>query len=332
MSKTIIFVPGFKGSSLFNAHQQLIWPNFWRAQMDVKTNLAMSLPELGIVNDEIFYAKSIVLDVNLIPGVYRYSIYGPFVRFLQETYPRARILYYPYDWRQDLSILGEALFQYVERSVPDVNEELVFIGHSMGGLIISDMLRRIKHPVKQVFYVATPFLGSLKALLYLMRGNPFGLNKTLLSSRVMATFPSIYYLLPRYRNALQDASLSSIEVWREHVLGFLMQEDPTKGVQFLQKMFNMVESFYQSLALLAKYHPKTVYFFINNTTLSTPMMLRLGQSMQIEYGLGDGTVPDCSLAKPAYFQAVETVHHTMNKVHTLSFTDKNLFEHMKYFL
>ncbi len=323
MGKTIIFVPGFKGSTLVDKTGQCVWPNFWRAQWHHQESLYLDLPMLNLVNPKQYQAKSIIDAVNVLPGLYRYSIYGRWLDFLNQALDEStRVFYYPYDWRQDLSVISQRLAHDVIKIHQDRNDEIIFVCHSMGGLIVSDVLRQLQlAAVRQVFFVSTPFEGSLKAALYLIYGSTLGCNKTLLSAKAMATFPSVYTLLPH-----DQVELLSTELWEKYALGFLMQDHGALGVVCFKQMLMLRESFYKRLESLAEYPYATEFVFINSTDYTTPTSISFGRKISIEYGPGDGSVSSRSLAIPTYFKSLRTTQYSISKRHSLSFRDKELFK------
>ncbi len=90
----------------------------------------------------------------------------------------------------------------------------------MGGLITSYVLKTIEVDViRQVFFCCCSISRTPKILLDLIYGSKLGLNKTMLSAKAMSSFPSVYYLLPRYSEAIPGHDLSDIETWKNLNLG-----------------------------------------------------------------------------------------------------------------
>lgn len=52
-----------------------------------------------------------------------------------------------------------------------INEDTIFVGHSLGGLFTLRILEQLKHPVKAVFFVATPV--GIRPILNYDRDNSF---------------------------------------------------------------------------------------------------------------------------------------------------------------
>ncbi|MBA2710500.1 MAG: hypothetical protein H0U57_07915 [Tatlockia sp.] len=198
---TIIFIPGFKGSTLLNQDGTLIWPNFIKAQFNRSISLSNDFPQFNIANPIHYEARSIVESVTILPGLYKYNIYANFIKaFKKNAPPNSELIIFHYDWRLDLMITIAELKTLIEQIA-----QVDIVSHSMGGLITSYILKTIEvEVIRQVFLIAVPFQGSPKILLDLIYGSKFGLNKTMLSAKAMSSFPSIYYLLPRYPESTPD--------------------------------------------------------------------------------------------------------------------------------
>jgi predicted alpha/beta hydrolase family esterase len=62
-------------------------------------------------------------------------------------------------------------FEVLKNYEQYINENTIFIGHSLGGLFILKILEKIKHPIKAVFLVGTPV--GIKPLYNYDRDNSF---------------------------------------------------------------------------------------------------------------------------------------------------------------
>ncbi len=86
--------------------------------------------------------------------------FGPVVEFV------------PYDWRQPMRYLGEGLAARIKALVDEHPAvKIALVGHSMGGLVASDAIARLKasklvalDAIKALVVLGTPFLGSYSAL------------------------------------------------------------------------------------------------------------------------------------------------------------------------
>ncbi len=146
-----------------------------------------------------------------------------------------------YDWRQPLNFVELQLADFVNEVVertkllrhyqsqgyaadPKVN----FVGHSMGGLVITGYLERkgAAARVAKVATLATPFGGSFEAVIKVVTGTA-NLGPDTPSSRereAARTMPSLYHLLPTIPDALEldDPSLPKTlfdpALWQPSVL------------------------------------------------------------------------------------------------------------------
>ncbi len=325
---TLIFIPGFKGSSLMDQEGQLIWPKFMAAQFNHSTSLSNHVPEIDCVNSRRFKSAAVIQEIDIIPGIYKVSIYAKFFQaFKHYRSEETELIFFHYDWRQDLMMAIPRLKSLIERLRKEKRGAIDIVCHSMGGLITSYVLQMFNEPVlRNVFFVAVPFQGTLKALLDLMHGSSFGLNKTLLSSKAMASFASVYYLLPRYPQAVVNYSLFDIETWKQFKLGYLMTEESPEKTAFLQRQLTRVELFYQRLETSGPTIATSKIIILTNRTHPTPYQIHLEHGQEVIQGLGDGSVPNVSLELPSYLSHLPYDRYHIDEAHALSFNDEKLLK------
>jgi pimeloyl-ACP methyl ester carboxylesterase len=111
---------------------------------------------------------------------------------------------FPYDWRMDLGDLSTQLLQVVLK-VADLQptRRIALIGHSMGGLVIQEGLRRYPSQLipllGPIVTLGTPFNGSLKSYMDFEAWDSVAdFIGRLASQDLMANWTSAYELLPRY--------------------------------------------------------------------------------------------------------------------------------------
>jgi len=230
--RAIIFIPGFKGSQLYDQHDKLIWPNVMRSQFS-RRSLQYSIPDLDLYNKNIFYSSDIVRSVNLLPYLWQKDIYGNFLTNLESQIDnQTKLITFGYDWRKNLVEVTLSLNTLVNKLIAAGNKKIDVISHSMGGLIAAYLLRHgrcasvsadeewvLSRYINKVIFVAVPFQGAIKVLRDLISGTKLGFNHSLLSAKALCTFPSIYCLLPCYENAITKSS--------NNVLTELSAHDPT---------------------------------------------------------------------------------------------------------
>lgn len=126
---------------------------------------------------------------------------------------------FEYDWRQDCTLTADRLDEFIDEVIArtkllphyrngDFGIDLV--GHSMGGLIIADYLKRYgtNRKVRRIVSIGTPFQGSLDAVLKLIigKGHLTGENPRDREREAARTIPAIYQLLPSFDGAVKGVN------------------------------------------------------------------------------------------------------------------------------
>jgi hypothetical protein len=141
----------------------------------------------------------------------RGSRYRP-LGVLRFAYERLRLVlriagydseFHPYDWRLDLAGNGRAL---VERLVRERRQDVVLVGHSMGGLVARAALgQKGSERIGRVIQLGTPNRGAFVAVQALRGTYPLVRRLAMLdlmhdaealASEVLTTFPGLCELLP----------------------------------------------------------------------------------------------------------------------------------------
>jgi tripartite-type tricarboxylate transporter receptor subunit TctC len=150
------------------------------------------------------------------------------------------LLPFSYDWRQDNRLSALRLHEELCRLPPEQKgRPIVFVAHSMGGLILRYWLGRIYHQdkcpdhaelrlnIQHVFFLGTPHYGAPEAIEAVAEGfklgqdgGVFGILKNLYSratverelNRYGMMFPSIYQLLPIYGDACMSDHRKDIKL------------------------------------------------------------------------------------------------------------------------
>lgn len=160
---------------------------------------------------------------------------------------------FSYDWRQPLDVIELQLADFIDEVIertkllkhyndndyaetPKVN----LVGHSMGGLVIAGYLRRAaaKSRVAKVATLATPFKGSLEAVIKIITGTA-SLGTSAPSSRereAARLTPALYHLLPSFANGVETPAglpntLFDPAVWQPSVLDTLTQYIRQRGLK-----------------------------------------------------------------------------------------------------
>jgi hypothetical protein len=213
-----VIVPGILGSELVHPDGTQAWLNAGNALGHHDLSLPLE-PSSIRSSDGLVPAGLIGVDAVL-PRLFGFTEYGDLLDLLEnagfhrDRHPSGRGAVYhvfTYDWRRDLvdaaRRLGDALDALAEER-GDREARFNLVAHSMGGLVARYYLRfGSAEPggpvtwagasrIRNLVVVATPNGGSIPSLDAILNGNRVGLSTTTLAGPVIASFPSIYQLLP----------------------------------------------------------------------------------------------------------------------------------------
>lgn len=192
--RPVVVIPGIMGSELWLGSEKL-WPN--------PVHL-LSHPELArYPGDPRVEARALVNEVVLVPGFIKLEQYGRLGDYLETGLDYTRgldLLEFPYDWRQDVRLSARQLGKAIEHWQP--SQPVTIIAHSLGSLVSRYYVEALggKQRVERLVLLGGPHYGSPKALDSILNGPgllPFGLGAGRLRN-LIATFPSMYQLLPSY--------------------------------------------------------------------------------------------------------------------------------------
>lgn len=209
----VVFIPGLTGSELWRGSER-VWPN---------PKLFFTQPQqLRLAENNPLEARAVVGEVVVVPNLIKLDRYSRLSDYLEESleYERGKDLFeFPYDWRQDCRLAAKQLAKAIDSW--KISPPVVIIAHSMGSLVSRYYVERLggKKKVSRMIFLGGPHYGAPKALMTLLFGPkllPFGLLGERLRE-VIATFPSMYQLLPIYSCAedqkKQSVDLLSDETW-----------------------------------------------------------------------------------------------------------------------
>jgi len=164
---------------------------------------------------------------------------------------KAPVFPFGYDWRLPLDRVEAVLADFVEEVIGRTmllphyrdddwaaNPTVNLIGHSMGGLLIAGYIERHGGAlVHKVVTLATPFQGSLEAVLKVATGTAdLGDDSGSARERRMARMtPSLYHLLPSFDGNLTvdhglEADIFRPGAWQPSVLGTIERQVESLGV------------------------------------------------------------------------------------------------------
>jgi pimeloyl-ACP methyl ester carboxylesterase len=179
----VLVLPGIMGSKIGRGADDVLWIDPTQVSLGQLTDLSLpqgrELRALGVL---LFTYAKLMLQLR---------IHGYHASF------------HPYDWRRGLSELGAGLGERIAAADKPVN----LVAHSMGGLVARAAMRTLpKRLVRKLIMLGTPNGGSFASVQTLRATYPFMRRMAALdrrhsaeqlASKVFATFPGLYQMLPQ---------------------------------------------------------------------------------------------------------------------------------------
>jgi pimeloyl-ACP methyl ester carboxylesterase len=231
----VVVLPGILGSTLADKQGKLVWAPSGGAALRAIWTLGRSIQGLALEQgirdnpaDDGVTPVSLMPDLHVLPGLWSWNIgYGALLRWLRSRFALvealrdqperpANLVTVPYDWRLSNRYNGRRLKAIVEPALERwrsqggefADAKLVFVCHSMGGLVARWYLdiEGGAELTRRLVTLGTPYRGALNALDQLVNGvrkgiGPFRFNL----SSFARSLPSSYQLLPEYA-CLETAS------------------------------------------------------------------------------------------------------------------------------
>jgi pimeloyl-ACP methyl ester carboxylesterase len=215
----LILLPGITGSVL-QKDKKDVWAVTRESVGGALTTLGRNLQGLELKDDpqdvedlgDGVVATGLFPDVHLIPGLSKIDGYSGVRAALSQRLKldgAQNYIEFPYDWRRDNRVAARKLAHLVpawldqwKKASGNADAKVVFIAHSMGGLVARYYLECLEgwRYARKLITFGTPYRGSLNAVDFLSNGyrKTFaGFNVADLSA-LMRSFTSVYQLLPRY--------------------------------------------------------------------------------------------------------------------------------------
>ncbi|MGW4106651.1 lipase/acyltransferase domain-containing protein [Streptomyces sp. NPDC004976] len=231
----VVVVPGIMGSELYDTTtDNVIWGLSNPAWLTKAWLTRKGLTPLQLTPAELAGDYSRVQAPRLLqtpawsPFLRGIEPYHKLLRSIENTVAhRDAVMTFPYDWRLPVAVNARRLTQeardHLQRwldhpahtaarrqAVDERPARLVFIAHSMGGLVTYAALTisgdsDLPADTRGVMTLGTPFLGSVVAanILNVRQGGPLPLPHARLAAAA-ATMPAVHELLPRFL-CLEDA-------------------------------------------------------------------------------------------------------------------------------
>lgn len=216
---SVLFVPGFKGTRLFDGDRQLWEPN---SNDDVR---GLFLDESGqSINSDIVIGE-MIQRTNVGFGIFDVDVYAGIAGFFDSLVSSGVIQNWDtleYDWRLDLPLSQQLFWKIRDLAQHSFDGKVILIGHSNGGLMVKKVLSVVNPEfrdtaISAAVLVAAPQLGSSQAVASLLHGDGESMALGFFLNRETArewgrNMPGAYNLLPSARLlGLKNTPLVSFE-------------------------------------------------------------------------------------------------------------------------
>jgi pimeloyl-ACP methyl ester carboxylesterase len=319
----VVVLPGIMGSTLAikgdtTDDYKLVWsPSAGAVRRAIMTfghsitDLALE-PGIGDDHpDDGVVPVAVMPDLHILPGLWSWNFgYGVLLDWLRLRFGLVdagparpgNLVAVPYDWRLSNRYNGRRLKSIVEPALERwrsqggafADAKLVFVCHSMGGLVARWYLEReggaeITH---RLVTLGTPYRGALKALDQLVNGVPKGIGPFRLDLSVFArSLPSSYQLLPEYACVETPSGLArTTEISLPRELDAAMVAD---GMRFHQDLDGAEQSGYVLHPIVGFRQPTWTTARLSDGALESLA------TIETEDEGGDATVPRLSAAPKA---------------------------------
>lgn len=195
----VVVVPGLCGSELYKGPVR-IWPNYLRSVACSDEEFADHWGELT--------ARRVTRETVVIPGLLKMEAFGRLLDFLSVElgYVEGRdLLEFAYDWRQDIRASAHVLKERLDawrRGLPNPTAPIVFIAHSMGGLLCRYYIEHLASidACARLILLGTPNRGTTRIFNTAISGRgalglPIGMARV---KKLMSHFASVYQLFPTF--------------------------------------------------------------------------------------------------------------------------------------
>jgi hypothetical protein len=318
MSDVIVLMPGILGSVLVKDGKEV-----WGASgSSIAGNLmtfgkalrALELPH-GIGHDDPkdgVTAPRVLPSLYMVPTFWKADGYGRLTDRLNERFTLTpatdgqvgNLIEFPHDWRLSNQLnaqrLSEAVIPVLDRwrqATKNPNAKLIFICHSMGGLVARYFLEVLggRELTSKLITIGTPYQGSINALEAMVKGLFLGLGLIGISvDKLVRSFPAVHQLLPTY---------DCLDVGDRQLRRLSGRDLPNVGKNEVTEAL----AFHSRIACAVEKNPKYETFAIKGVDQPTSQsaLLRNGKieptrSYKGEDKSGDGTVPRPSSHPPEW--------------------------------
>jgi len=333
----VVVLPGIMGSTL--RHEgHLVWAPSAGSALRALRTFFNSIKKLqvrsGIGDDhpgDGVEPVGLMPDRHVLPGVWApvkgYDILLARLRGLgyREAAPGAdappgNLLPVPYDWRLSNRHNGQRLKSIVEpalerwRAHSDEDAQLVFVCHSMGGLVARWYIEQCggAELTRKLITLGTPYRGAARALDPLVNGirrelGPFSVDLT----EFARSIPSLYQLLPEYACVTSTIAPDGLAKTTEANLPEL---DTKMTIDAMAFYTTLQESEAKRPASLTSTHAIVGTKQATRTTATlNGGRVEFLETYHDEDLSGDGTVPGVAACRPDVQLDSNTLHHIPDK-------------------
>ncbi len=359
-TKAIIFIPGFKGSTLLNQKNQIIWLSLYQLVIGSET-LTIGNPELAL-KGPLLHAGTVLDKVMFIPLLYTKVIYAGFIaNFTKDLDSSISFIPFAYDWRQSVDDNAILLGQLIDSLSADGIKNINIIGHSFGGVIAAYYLRygsqKIETAVEtwegskkinKIVFAGTPFRGAAEIFDEMLLGAWSGPDRSLLTADAHSSFPASYQLLPAPDDSmfLPDELLSLYDPHNWQESGWGLMKDPNSpeicmsrmkftSLQLMRaaKLSNLInaepakdlKSFTSTLNILGKGRKTLTHFYWNNENSSDNLK-------KLSFSDGDSIVTLGSAKIPAAYNNTYSSELSVSTLHSEILSEDKTIQNIKEYL
>ena len=219
MRDIVVLVPGITGSVLRKDGKDL-WALSGSAFFDALKSLSRNLDALRLNGDDEslddlgdgITPHRLINDLHIVPGLWKIDGYTAIARSLAQNYkltPGENYFEFPYDWRRSNVVAARRLARVSSdwlrrwrRSSGNADAKLIFLAHSMGGLVVRWFAECLEgwRDTRMLVSFGTPYRGSLNAVSFLCNGmkNSLGPIELIDLTALLRSMTSVYQLLPIY--------------------------------------------------------------------------------------------------------------------------------------
>ncbi len=316
--KALVFLPGIMGSELRrDSDNEKVWPP---SLLDI---VFKNADVEGLLEPDLHATKPIIAFAGFY-GIYR-SILRDFeaIGFTEDGIDK-RLVTYAYDWRQDNRSTAQNLSNRLNED--DTFDEIILVGHSMGGLVLRYLLESSEfdtepwfEKVSQLITLGTPHIGAAAAINQVagLAGN-LGLSAVSIKRLTGdSRYPSAYQLVPPSASGMCITHTPHGDL-PETVAPF--GQDIINRYQLQQTNIDAHRDFWAGLDSARKPAHVKYFYFLGAAHKTLFRMDWNGQDLeaQKDRASGDGTVPIASAMNSAI------AHGFSGKKHEKIFEDRDL--------